>query len=227
MQRGGLDVEYNEMQHVMRRIMQRERQNVIWDAVWNVSWSMDCEMQRVIHDAWCSVLLNWKLQIKAGNYPNIKENRMKKDRRNIQRRWEVAVIYVQTRWFCVSLLCHTQTHTDRHTHTHTQIHTHTHTHLLLSWVWNPTILESRLAYSQKLLFVHNAECKLSLDSSLQSCFLFPVFLFHVNNIYSLEARARELIFRIILPLSGGPLSRRDGWHFQRTFKPFADGFCCS
>jgi hypothetical protein len=34
------------------------------------------------------------MQIKAGNYPNIKENRKRKDRRNIQRRWEVAVIYV-------------------------------------------------------------------------------------------------------------------------------------
>jgi hypothetical protein len=29
MQRGGLDVEYNEMQNVMRRILKREKQNVI------------------------------------------------------------------------------------------------------------------------------------------------------------------------------------------------------
>jgi hypothetical protein len=60
-----------------------------------VSWSIGCEMQYGIYDVGCSVLLNWrKLQITAGNYPHIKENRKRKERRKIQRRWEESMIYV-------------------------------------------------------------------------------------------------------------------------------------
>jgi hypothetical protein len=89
--------------------------------------------------------------------------------------------------------------------------------------WTPAVLQSRLACSQKVLFVRTAVCKLSFDSSLQSCFLFSLFLFHVHNIYSLQVRARNFILRIILPLTGWALSRRDGWHCQRSLKPLADG----
>ena len=143
----------------------------MWAGALNVSRSIECEMQCGICDVVCSVVINWrKLQIMAGNYPNVKRKieRRKtegKDKEDGRRQW---FMYKPDGFMFIYSVTHT------HTHTHTQICSFLGSELqrCSNPVW-------RIARNCCLSITQNVNFRSILVCDLASCFPYSSFMWTI------------------------------------------------